>query len=150
MTTQTESLFLAEVVLKPGPGPRPSPSPTQALFEGPACSLYRPEPFKARPKPGLSGQAGPGTTLVWNIRPCVCSSLVAVRLSLTSDRISIPVRCSSMVLLMDKSGLLAVVFRPPLMVDVLVFGDGAMFSLCFWSLWGGILCMYEAERGLYK
>jgi hypothetical protein len=49
---------------KAGAQAKARPGQANFLAFGLACDFTKPEPPKARPKPGLSGQAGAGTSLV--------------------------------------------------------------------------------------
>ncbi|KAG1863440.1 hypothetical protein C8R48DRAFT_773484 [Suillus tomentosus] len=57
--TDTQSTAPVEMHSGPGLGP----SQAQAFWKGLTWVLTKPKPSKARPKPGLSGQARPGTSL---------------------------------------------------------------------------------------
>jgi hypothetical protein len=48
---------------KAGAQAKARPGQAKANLPGPACRFVKPEPPKARPKPGLPGQARAGTSL---------------------------------------------------------------------------------------
>ena len=58
--SKTVKLYISQ---KPLAWAKARPSQAQLLAFGLAHNFLKPEPPKARPKPGLSGQAGAGTSL---------------------------------------------------------------------------------------